>query len=249
MADTIIEIENLRNVLGGKVVHEDVNLRIERREIIAIIGGSGSGKTTLLRSILTLLTPSGGSIKVFDKDVLRCSLNDLMAVKHRWGVMFQQSALFSSLNVLDNVCFPLREFTKLPAQMRNEIAFLKIALAGLEIEAAFKFPSELSGGMKKRAALARAIALDPELLFLDEPGSGLDPKSAKALDELILHLRDSLGLTVVIITHDYNSLWRIADRVVFLGEGRVLAAEPIAKLVNNPHPLIQDYFAGIKTQE
>lgn len=244
----IIEIQNLSNRLGGQMVHEGLNLSIHKKEILGIVGGSGSGKTTLLRSILMLLRPTSGSIKVFDQDILNCSAREADAVRHRWGVLFQQNALFSSLNLLENVQFPLRTFTHLPADVQEQIALLKITLSGLPQEAALKYPAELSGGMQKRAALARAIALDPELLFFDEPTSGLDPKSAEEFDELILNLRHSLGFTVVMVTHDLDSLSRVADRVAFLGEGKVLAVSPLPELMKNPYPLIQEYFSGYKSR-
>jgi len=240
----VIEIKNLTNRLGGQAVQNGLNLSVSRGEIIGIIGGSGSGKTTLLRTILMLLRPTAGSIKVFGTDVTQCSATEADIVRRRWGVLFQQNALFSSLSVLENVQFPLRTFTRLPLNIQEQIALLKIAMSGLPQSAAVKSPAELSGGMAKRAALARAIALDPELLFLDEPTAGLDPKSAAEFDTLILNLRHGLGLTVMIITHDMDSLSRVADKVAFLGEGKVLALAPLAEVMKDPHPLIQDYFSG-----
>jgi phospholipid/cholesterol/gamma-HCH transport system ATP-binding protein len=239
----LIEIHNLSNYLGNQWVHKNLNLSIQPREITAIIGGSGSGKTTLLRSILMLHRPTSGTIKIFNTDLLRCTPKEAMRIRHRWGVLFQQSALFSSLTVLENILFPLRTFTHLPPQLQEEIALLKIALTGLPLDAATKYPAELSGGMQKRAALARAIALDPELLFLDEPTSGLDPKSARELDELILSLRASLNLTVVMVIHDLATLWHATDKVAFLGNSKVLAHLPMAELVKQEHPLIKEYFA------
>lgn len=244
--ETIIEIKALRNYLGGRWVHDGLNLDIYRGEIIAVIGPSGCGKTSLLRSILMLLRPTSGTIRVFNTDIVDCNEAQATAVRQRWGVMFQSAALFSSLQVLDNVMFPIHESTTLKQSVQKELAQLKIALAGLESGAAIKYPAELSGGMKKRVALARAIALDPELVFLDEPTSGLDPKGAAAMDDLVLHLRDNLGLTCFMITHDLDTLWRVPDRVVFLGEGKVLAAMPIAELVKQTHPLIKDYFSGAR---
>ena len=240
----IIEIRNLRNHFGEQRIQDGLDLTINRGEIVGIIGPSGCGKTTLLRSILMLQKPTSGNIKVFGVDVVGCSEVEALSVQRRWGVMFQSSALFSSLRVLENVLFPLREYSDLRKDIQTEVALLKIALAGLELEAVNKYPAELSGGMKKRAALARAIVLDPELVFLDEPTTGLDPKSASDMDELILHLREALGLTFVMVTHDLDTLWRVPDRVVFLGEGKVLAAMPMAELVRQKHPLIQDYFSG-----
>jgi len=247
--DNVIEIKSLKNCLGSRWVHDDLNLNIRKGEIVAIIGPSGCGKTTLLRSILMLLKPTSGTIKVFGTDVVTCTEMQALQVQRRWGVMFQSSALFSSLKVLDNVMLPINEYTMLKQSTQKELALLKIALTGLELDAASKYPAELSGGMKKRAALARAIALDPEIVFLDEPTSGLDPKGASDMDDLIVHLRNSLGLTFFMITHDLDSLWRVPDRVVFLGEGKVLAALPMPELVKQTHPLIKDYFSGTRAYE
>ena len=242
----IIRISGLKNYLGGRWIHNDLNLTIRKGEIIAIIGSSGCGKTTLLRTILMLQKPTAGKVDVFGTDVLHCTEEEALKVQRRWGVMFQGSALFSSLRVLENVMFPLREYTQLNYTVQKQLALLKIALTGLELNAANKYPAELSGGMKKRAALARAIVLDPELIFLDEPTSGLDPKGAAAMDDLILHLRDSLGLTFVMVTHDLDSLWYVPDRVVFLGDGKVLADLPMPELVKQANPVIKDYFSGIR---
>lgn len=242
----IIEISHLCNELGGQKIHENLNLTIQRGEIVGIAGGSGSGKTTLLRSMLMLLRPKKGSIKIFGKDILKCTAKQALSIQHRWGVLFQHNALFSALTVLENVGFPLESATNLQQKFRDEIALMKILLAGLPSESAIKYPAELSGGMQKRAAIARAIVLDPELLFLDEPTAGLDPRSASAVDELILHLRDNLGLTVVVVTHDLDTLWRITDRVAFLGDKKVIAALPMAELVKLEHPLIKEFFGGAR---
>lgn len=242
----IIEIQQLGNYLGNNWVHRDLTLTIYEREILGIIGGSGSGKTTLLRCILMLLRPTTGQIRVFGQDILHLNPSAAFALRQRWGVLFQENALFSSLTVLENIMFPLRTYTHLSASVCAKIALLKLGLVGLPADAAYKFPAELSGGMRKRAALARAIAMDPEILFLDEPTSGLDPQSAYELDSLILKLRDGLGLTVVAITHDVDLLWRITDRVAFLGDKKVLAVEPIKQLANNPQPAIQEYFSSVK---
>lgn len=240
----LINVSHLANCLGGKWVHKDVSFSVNQGEIVAIIGGSGCGKTTLLRSILRLLTPTSGEISVFDTNVLTASAKQLLAVQKRWGVMFQSGALFSSLTVLENVTYVMSEYAALSPTSQKEVAAVKIAMSGLEPDAAYKYPSELSGGMKKRAALARAIALDPELIFLDEPTAGLDPKSAEDLDNLILDMRKNLGLTFVMVTHDLDTLWYVPDRVLFLGEGRVLADQPMRELCHNPHPMIQSYFSG-----
>lgn len=242
----IIDVQNLANKLGNQWVHRDLNLQVNEGEILGIVGGSGSGKTTLLRCLLMLLKPTEGRINVFGTDITHCSAEEALQVQQRWGMLFQQNALFSSLTVLENVQFPLRTFTDLPPYLQEKMARLKIAMSGLPASAGEKYPAELSGGMQKRAALARAISLDPELLFLDEPTSGLDPQSAKDLDELILDLRNGLGLTVVMVTHDLDALTRITDRVAFLGDRKVLAIAPIAELIKQPQKEIKAFFAGFE---
>lgn len=245
MSEPVIEISGLKNCLGGQWVHSDVNLKVEQGEILAIIGGSGSGKTTILRSLLMLLKPTAGSLKIFGEEITSLSSNKANALRRRWGMMFQHSALFSAMTVLENIMFPMREFTHLGLKFMEELAMLKISLVGLPKEAACKYPSELSGGMQRRAAAARAIAMDPELLFLDEPTTGLDPRSARLFDELVVFLRDTLQLTIVMISHDIESLKRSTDRVAFVGEGKILSIAPIAELMKNPHPLIADYFSKL----
>lgn len=244
MTEPIIEISGLKNYLGGQWVHSDVNLTVEKGEILAIIGGSGSGKTTILRSLLMLMKPTAGSLKIFGKDISQLNTYEANVLRRRWGMMFQHSALFSSMSVLENIMFPMQEFTELKKTFMEELGMLKISLVGLPKESAGKFPAELSGGMQRRAAAARALSMDPELLFLDEPTTGLDPHSARQFDELILFLRDALYLTIVMISHDLESL-KIADRIAFLGEGKVLCAAPYEELVKNPHPLIADYFSKL----
>jgi len=204
--NSIIEIKNLRIHLGDKWIHDHLNLSIKKGEIIGIVGTSGSGKTTLMREILMLQHAVSGSIRVFGKELMHATPEKLLEVQERWGVLFQENALFSSLTVLENIMFPLREKSKLDKEMIQELAMQRILSVGLEIDSANKYPSELSGGMEKRAALARAIALDPEILFLDEPTTGLDPDSAAELDELILNLQSMMGLTIIIITHDLDTL-------------------------------------------
>ena len=241
----MIEVTGLKNNLGGQWVHKDINFTVNKGEIFAIIGGSGSGKTTILRSLLMLMQPTAGEIRVFGQDILRINEDQANKIRQRWGMLFQHSALFSALTVLENVMFPMHELSQLDEMIMRELAMLKITLVGLPIEAAGKFPAELSGGMQRRAAAARAISMDPELLFLDEPTSGLDPFSAKQFDHLLVFLRDVLNLTVVIVSHDIESLKRTTDRVAFLGEGVVVAIAPIDELMRNPHPLIKDYFSNV----
>lgn len=243
MTSPIIEVRGLKNFIGDQWVHSNVSLTVNRGEILAIIGGSGSGKTTLLRSILMLLEPTAGTIEVFGENIANLDERQANNIRRRWGMLFQHSALFSAMTVLENIMFPMRELAHLNPVMMHELAMLKLLLVGLPKDAAGKFPSELSGGMQRRAAAARAIAMDPELLFLDEPTSGLDPASAKQFDELIVFLRDTLNLTIVIVSHDIESLKRATDRVAFLGKGKVLAVEPIAQLMKNTNPLIADYFS------
>lgn len=242
----IIDIKNLGNYFAGTWVHKHLDFSVQQGEIVAIVGGSGAGKTTLLRTILMLQQPRQGEVNVFGIDVMKASYKLRHQVQRRWGVLFQQSALFSSLTVLENVMFPMIEFTKLSKKLCIDMAMMKIAMAGLAPDVAYRYPDELSGGMKKRAALARALAMDPELLLLDEPTSGLDPKSASDFDQLILELRASLNLTIVMVSHDTDSLWAVADRVAFLGQQRVLAMSPMQELVHNPQPLIQEYFTSAR---
>ncbi|MBX3708887.1 MAG: ATP-binding cassette domain-containing protein [Gammaproteobacteria bacterium] len=242
--DPIIKIKNLKTFLGSSWIHKGLNLTINRGEVLGIVGGSGSGKTTLLREILNLTRPTSGSITLFGHELLTASSQALLEIQQRWGVLFQSNALFSSLTLLENVMFPLKEHTSLDPVSMKDLALLKIRMAGLSMDSALKYPAELSGGMQKRAGLARAIVLDPELIFLDEPTAGLDPNTAAGLDELILNLQSTMGLTIVMITHDLDSLWRVTDRVAFLGEGVVLCVDDMSVLVKNPNPLIQDFFGG-----
>jgi phospholipid/cholesterol/gamma-HCH transport system ATP-binding protein len=240
----IIEVKNLKTNLGGAWIHDGLDLTVQKGEILGIVGGSGSGKTTLIREILMLERPYSGSVYVFGHDLINANSTTLLAVQKRWGVLFQQNALFTSLTVLENVAFPLTEFTSLDEDTIRQLALLKIALVGLPANAAFKYPAELSGGMQKRAALARAIVLDPELLFFDEPSAGLDPDSAAELDQLILDLQATLGLTMVMVTHDLDSLWTVTNRVAFLGRGKVLCVDAMPELVKNPDPMIKKFFNG-----
>lgn len=242
--EIIIDIKGLKTQFGQQIIHENLNFAVRSGEIVALVGGSGSGKTTLLRAIIMLHQPSAGSVKVFSQETVGISDKAAFQLRRRFGVLFQKGALFSSLTVKENVAVPLKEHTRLSKRRTEQIAAFKILLAGLPASAGDKYPGELSGGMLKRASLARALALDPDLLFLDEPTAGLDPVSAGALDELIVQLKESLGLTVIMVTHDLDSLWQATDRVAFLGERKVIGYAPMAELVNAQHPLIRKYFEG-----
>lgn len=242
--DAVVEITGLRTRFGTAVVHEDVTLAVRRGEIFALVGGSGCGKSTLLREILLLQAPASGSIRVFGREVVGLSDEQALPLRRRFGVVFERGALFSSLTVTENVGMVLHEHTELSARMIDELAALKIAFTGLPADAGAKYPNELSGGMRKRAALARALALDPELLFLDEPTAGLDPLSASGIDELVRRLRDTLGLTIMMVTHDLDLLWRAADRVGVLADGHVIGTGAMADLARIDHPLIHEYFYG-----
>lgn len=239
-----LEISGLKTCFGDVCVLKGIDLSVRQGEIMAIVGGSGSGKSTLLRSILLLLKPAAGTIRLFGEAFQQASAKEEIRLRKKWGMMFQHGALFSSLTVLENIAFPLREYTQLDEKMIAEIALLKLLLVGLPIESAHQYPSELSGGMQKRAAIARALALDPELLFLDEPTAGLDPHSASGIDELVLNLKSMLNLTLVMVTHDLDTLWRVTDRVAFLGEGKVLAVGTMEELAAMEQPLVKAYFSG-----
>lgn len=240
---TVISVRNLMTRFGPQVIHQGLDLDIQRGEIIGIVGGSGTGKSVLMKEIVGLLRPAAGHIDVLGEDPHVSDHRRAEALRKRWGVLFQEGALFSALSVAQNVLMPMREFTNLSIPLRRDLAALKIALVGLPAEAADKHPSQLSGGMKKRVGLARALALDPEILFLDEPTAGLDPISANAFDELIVSLRDSLGLTVVMITHDLDTLVAICDRIAVLVDKRIIVGT-LEELKENGHPWIREYFSG-----
>lgn len=240
----VIVVSHVCTRFGDAVVHEDINLTIMQGEIFAIAGGNGSGKSTLLREIIGLQTPAEGTIRLFGQDVAGLGERGAQDVYRRFGIMFQQGALFSSLTLAENVAVPLNEHTDIPPELVGDIVALKIAAVGLPMDSAGKYPSELSGGMRRRAALARAIVMDPELLFLDEPTAGLDPMIAAGFDELVLHLKAILGLTVVMVTHDLDSLWRIADRVAVLGNGKILDIGTMKALARSTDPHIHEYFHG-----
>lgn len=239
-----IEVRGLRNQFGEHVVHEDLDLTVERGEVLGVVGGSGTGKSVLLNTIIGLRAANAGSVKVFGQDIRYASRRKWQAIEREWGVLFQQGALFSNLTVLQNVSAPMYEHTKLSRAEIEELAELKIALVGLRPEAAALKPAELSGGMRKRAGLARALALDPQLLFLDEPTAGLDPIGAAAFDDLIKDLSDSLDLTVFMITHDLDTLYAITDRVAVLADKHVVATAPVQELERSDHPWIKEYFLG-----
>jgi phospholipid/cholesterol/gamma-HCH transport system ATP-binding protein len=226
------------------VVHTDVDLEVGRAEIFALIGGSGSGKSTLLRELVLLQRPDAGSIEVLGADLLSLDAGAARALRRRWGVMFQHGGLFGDLTVLENVGLPLREHTALDDPLIDRIAGWKLALAGLAADVGAQYPAQLSGGMLKRASLARALALDPELLFLDEPTAGLDPVSAEGVDALVRTLRDLFGLTIVMVTHDLDTLWQVADRVAVLADGRVQGTGSMAELEALQVPAVRPFFDG-----
>ena len=244
MKEVVVEVNDIHTRFGSAVVHDGVSLSVERGEIFALAGGSGCGKSTLLREIILLQRPQSGSIRVFGQEVLGLSDEEAMPLRRNLGMMFERGALFSSLTVSENVGLPLREHTQLGDRLIDEIAALKIALAGLPPSAGSKVPAELSGGMRKRAALARAIALDPRLLFLDEPTAGLDPLSASGFEELVRRLKDLLGLTILMVTHDLDLLWRVADRVAFMVGGRIVGVGTMQELSLSEEPLVREYFHG-----
>lgn len=239
-----IRARGIINRFGDTVVHNGLNLDVKKGEVIGVIGPSGCGKSVLLRTIVGLRPPQGGMIEVFGQKLASLSTAERRRMEQNWGVMFQDGALFSSLTVLENVMVPLREHTRMPKSLMEELALMKIRMSGLELEAAGKFPSELSGGMRKRAALARALALDPALLFLDEPTAGLDPVTAGRFDALVRELQQAMGLTVFLVTHDLDTLAATCDRIAVLGNKRLLAIGTMGTLRVNPDPWIQDYFSG-----
>jgi len=244
-AETIIEVRGLRNSFGTQVVHENLDLDVRRGEILGVVGGSGTGKSVLMRSIIGLQLPDEGEITVFGEPMIGRDEEEAKHVRRRWGILFQGGALFSTLTVAENVQVPIREyFPAIDQKLLDEIASYKIVMSGLPAEAGPKYPAELSGGMKKRAGIARALALDPELLFLDEPTAGLDPIGAAAFDQLIKELQKALGLTVFLITHDLDTLYAICDRVAVLADRKVVAVGTIPELLALDHEWIQEYFRG-----
>jgi len=242
--EAVIEISKVSTRYGEHVVHADLDLEVRRGEIFALIGGSGSGKSTLLREMILLQRPDSGSIRVLGTDLQSLAEEEALALRERWGVMFQHGGLFGSLTVKENIGLPLREHTGLEDALIDEIAAWKLAMTGLEPGVGAQYPSELSGGMMKRASLARALALDPELLFLDEPTAGLDPDSASGVDQLVRELRELFGLTIVMITHDLDLLWQVADRVAVLAGGKVQGIGSMSELSRMDNPAIRKYFDG-----
>jgi len=240
----VIRVTGLRNSFGDQVIHENLDLEVRRGEIIGIVGGSGTGKTVLMRSIIGLQRYTAGEVEIFGRRVSGLGELEELELRRQFGVLFQNGALFSTLTVAENIEVPMREFYHIEDALMDEIAAYKIAMVGLPPDAGPKHPSELSGGMKKRAGLARALALDPRLLFLDEPTAGLDPIGAAAFDQLILQLRDALDLTVFLITHDLDTLHTICDRVAVLADKRVLTVGTIDELLAFDHPWVQEYFRG-----
>lgn len=242
--NNIIEVRGLRTQFGDFIVHENLDLDVRQGEILGVVGGSGTGKSVLMRAIIGLKPPSAGTVRIFGKYFYELSVRERLEIEQRWGVLFQGGALFSSLTVAQNVMAPINEHLGLPEALARDIAALKISMSGLPPEAGGKYPSELSGGMSKRAGLARALALDPELLFLDEPTAGLDPIGAALFDELIVDLKNSLGLTVFMVTHDLDTLHATCDRVAVLAEKRVIACGTIEEVRRTGHPWIEQYFGG-----
>ena len=243
--DYPILVEGLTNAFGTQVVHHNLDLKVKRGEILGVVGGSGTGKSVLMRSIIGLQFPQEGNIRVLGRSITEAEPDEEIGVRSRWGVLFQGGALFSTLTVGENVEVPLKQFhPEISAELRKDIARFKVQLSGLPEAAADKYPSELSGGMRKRAGLARALALDPELLFLDEPTAGLDPIGAAAFDSLTKELKETLRLTVFLITHDLDTLYEICDRVAVLADKQVIAVGTIPELLALDHPWIQEYFNG-----
>ena len=243
-ADSVIKLAGLRTQFDDHIVHDNLDLKVHRNEIVGVVGGSGTGKSVLMRAIIGLKRPSAGTVRVFGEDFYKADEETRLSVERRWGVLFQGGALFSSLTVAQNVMAPIREHLHIEGELAQDMAALKISMVGLPPDAGAKYPSELSGGMKKRAGLARALALDPELVFLDEPTAGLDPIGAAKFDELIVNLKKSLGLTVFMVTHDLDTLHAACDRVAVLAEKHVISCGPLSEVRSTDHPWIQEYFSG-----
>lgn len=242
--DVAIRVRGIVNRFGAQLVHNGVDLDVRRGEILGVVGGSGTGKSVLMRSIIGLQHPEAGEVMIFGEDARTDDETVSRNLRKHWGVLFQNGALFSSLTVAENIQVPLREYYRMDDRLLAEIAAYKLSLVGLPANAGAKYPSELSGGMRKRAGLARALALDPEILFLDEPTAGLDPIGAAAFDDLTRSLRDALGLTVFLITHDLDTLYAICDRIGVLADQKMLTVSPLKTVLDFPHPWVQEYFRG-----
>lgn len=243
--DCIVKVEALHTHFGNHVVHRDINLCIRRGEVLTLVGGSGSGKTTLLRQMLGLEVPTQGRVQLFGLSRQNCSINQLKSIRNRCGVLFQQGALFSALTVFDNIALPLRELHTLNERTIRDLVMVKLELVAIGPEHANKMPADLSGGMIKRIALARALALDPELLFLDEPTAGLDPELSESFVELILTLRSEMNLSMVMITHDLEPLIALSDRIAVLSDQQVVATGTLAEICDNTHPFVKSFFKGV----
>jgi phospholipid/cholesterol/gamma-HCH transport system ATP-binding protein len=242
--ESVLEVQDLVTRFGAERIHDGVSFAVQRGEMVALIGASGTGKSVLLKEVIGLLRPAAGSIRLFGADVWRSSPEELNGLRRRFGMLFQDGALFSSLTVAENIAVPFRENTDLPVELVSALVGFKLSLVGLAPESGAKMPAQLSGGMRKRAALARALALEPEILFLDEPTSGLDPVGARAFDRLVRVLCDSLGLTVFIVTHDLDTLLSVIDRAIVLAGGKVIADGPVAAVRRADDAWIRDYFAA-----
>ena len=246
MSAPIITVANVVTRFGPNLIHDHISLTVGQAEIYGLLGGSGAGKSTLMKEMVMLLTPQEGEITILGTPLSTISRADAAALRRQWGVLFQGGALYSSLTIAENIGITLKEYTDISASLIGDIVAMKINMVGLPAHAAELYPAELSGGMVKRASLARALAMDPQLLFLDEPTSGLDPVGAEAFDHLILKLRDLLGLTVVMVTHDLDSIWTIVDRFAVLGDQKVVAEGTLAEVRKNSHPIVQEFFGGAR---
>ena len=242
--ETVLEVKDIVTRFGADVVHDGIGFAVTRGEVVALIGGSGTGKSVLLKEMIGLLRPTEGRVRLLGTDVWGSTEEEVDGLRRRFGMLFQDGALFSSLSVAENIAVPLREHTDLPDALIAPLVGFKLSLVGLSADTGRKSPSELSGGMRKRVALARALALEPEILFLDEPTSGLDPIGARAFDSLVRALSDSLGLTVFMVTHDLDTLLSIIDRTIALSKGKVIADGPVPAVMRSDHPWIREYFSA-----